>query len=154
MGKMNFNNEDQENEAQQERSENNISEIIEGTSNHVPTQGEIFAANLNELLEERDVSQTDLAQLTNIPKTSINRYVRGKIPKPDRLEKIAYIFGSSIESLISDHHGETSTSSHDIWALSDDEKDLIMDFRSVNSQLQGAVRQILIVYRTNCGNNI
>lgn len=66
-----------------------------------------FSARIKELRENRGLSQQKLAELLNIPRSSITNYETGgmKVPRQKRLNEIADFFGVTVDYLI----GRTST---------------------------------------------
>ena len=62
---------------------------------------DIFSGNLRDLLKEARMTQTDLAEMTGIPKSSISRYIKGqRIPSVTTIIKMAYALDCSVEDLI------------------------------------------------------
>ena len=56
------------------------------------TQQNKFTERLNQALKKHDISQSDLAQLVGVTKSSINLYVKGKsVPRLNVLNKIAKV---------------------------------------------------------------
>lgn len=54
----------------------------------------IISANLQGLLDEYEITQSHLATLLKIPKSSLNEYVKGKsLPKAGNVQKLADYFG-------------------------------------------------------------
>lgn len=66
-----------------------------------------FKERLNQLLEERGISQKELAQRINVDETAMSRYVNGtRTPRIDILTNIAKEFDVSIEYLIGEEEKE------------------------------------------------
>lgn len=62
---------------------------------------EIFSTNLRELLEERKLTQKDLANMSGLAECAISYYVHGqKIPGLRAIINIAYALEISIDELI------------------------------------------------------
>jgi len=60
----------------------------------------IVKLNLDRLMSRYGMSQTDLAERTGIPKTTINGYVKGKsLPTPGNTEKMARLFNVGKEEI-------------------------------------------------------
>ncbi|WP_077317622.1 LexA family protein [Virgibacillus proomii] len=65
------------------------------------SQKEIFAKNLQQLLEARKVDQKDLANYLNTSETSVSNWVKGyKYPRIGNIQKIADYFGVKKSDLI------------------------------------------------------
>lgn len=80
-----------------------------------------FSKRLKELREKKGLSQEQLADRLNIPRSSMTNYESGddeRIPRPKRLESIAEFFGVSVDYLLG--RAETTEFSHA-------EKDLLAD---------------------------
>jgi len=61
----------------------------------------VFAANLQQAIEEKGISQTELSRASGIGRSSISQYVSGKnVPEPDRIRKIAACLGMTPEDLM------------------------------------------------------
>ena len=61
----------------------------------------IFGNNLQSLLDERHLSQSELAKLTGIPRGTISRYVAGKqMPNIRNSIYIAEAFGMILDELV------------------------------------------------------
>lgn len=61
-----------------------------------------FYKRLKRLREDKGLSQEELAEKLNIPRTSVTHYERGddRIPRPKRLQEIADFFGVSVDYLL------------------------------------------------------
>jgi transcriptional regulator with XRE-family HTH domain len=65
-----------------------------------------FPERLKELREARNLSQEELADKLNIPRSSVSHYERPqkdkeiRLPRRERLEKIADFFGVSVDNLL------------------------------------------------------
>ncbi|UUV27565.1 MULTISPECIES: LexA family transcriptional regulator [Lysinibacillus] len=67
------------------------------------TQREIFADNLQALLNSRDVSQKVLAEHLGVSETSVSYWSRGeKYPRIDKIQKIADYFNITMRDLMDD----------------------------------------------------
>lgn len=67
------------------------------------TQREIFADNLQALLNSRDVSQKVLAEHLGVSETSVSYWSRGeKYPRIDKIQKIADYFNITMRDLMED----------------------------------------------------
>lgn len=74
------------------------------------TQREIFAENLQSLLNSRDVSQKVLAEHLGVSETSVSYWTRGeKYPRIDKIQKIADYFNITMRDLMDDK-SKTSSS--------------------------------------------
>ena len=63
---------------------------------------EIFKKNLNNLLNEYNKTQIELANYLGVSNTTINNYVKGyNTPRMDKIDKIAEFFGVDRSTLIS-----------------------------------------------------
>lgn len=79
-----------------------------------------FSDRLKELRIKEDLSQEDLAEKLNIPRTTISHYENDpeRLPRRDRLYEIADFFGVNVEYLL----GRS-----DVVDYTDDEKDFLSD---------------------------
>ena len=69
-----------------------------------------FASNLKNLMDERNITQVELAIAIGKGKSSVSQYLSGKnIPKPDVQEKIAEVLECTVEVL----NGEASAKIED-----------------------------------------
>lgn len=61
-----------------------------------------FSKRLKQLRENKGLSQEELAERLNIPRTSVTHYERGddRIPRPKRLQEIADFFGVSVDYML------------------------------------------------------
>ena len=80
-----------------------------------------FVKRLRNLLESKDMSQTELSKRLNINDSSISRYLRGeRLPKYEVLKQIAEIFDVSTSSLLSNEvQVETQTNYYKIPILNE-----------------------------------
>ena len=68
-----------------------------------------FASKLKQLMEEQQMTQTELASAIGKGKSSVSQYLSGKnIPKADVQEKIAEVLGCSVDYLINDEQSDFS----------------------------------------------
>ncbi|WP_057491073.1 XRE family transcriptional regulator [Streptococcus orisasini] len=71
----------------------------------------VISSNIQRLLEESGMKQSQLASILNIPKSSFNEYVKGRtLPKAGNIQKIADYFGLK-KSDIDPRFSKKSTSS-------------------------------------------
>lgn len=61
-----------------------------------------FSKRLKQLREDKGLSQEELAERLNIPRTSVTHYERrdDRIPRPKRLQEIADFFGVSVDYML------------------------------------------------------
>jgi transcriptional regulator with XRE-family HTH domain len=60
----------------------------------------IFGKRLGQLLDARGILQVDLAKHLNVSKTTVSRYIKGRIPDADTLDRIANFFEVSVDYLL------------------------------------------------------
>lgn len=86
-----------------------------------------FGERLKELRNKRSISQSKLAELTNLHYTQIGRYEKSKsLPSSDILKKLAEIFSVSIDYLIEGTTEDTAKSFiHD--------RDLLKQFKEIEA---------------------
>lgn len=64
---------------------------------------EIFAFNLKSRMEDKDVSQNELARYLNVSPTSVNNWCRGlKTPRMDKIDRLCKFFNISRSDLMED----------------------------------------------------
>ncbi|MCM8900524.1 helix-turn-helix transcriptional regulator [Caldicoprobacter algeriensis] len=62
---------------------------------------DIFIKRLQELLDEKDMTQRELAERIGVTEVTISRYINGeRKPRIDIIGKIAEVFGVSIDYLL------------------------------------------------------
>lgn len=83
-----------------------------------------FSKRLKKLREEVGLSQEELAEKLNIPRSSVSHYEgeHARLPRQKRLNEIADFFGVSVDYLI----GRANTKK-----LTEDEKDFIKDSKEL-----------------------
>lgn len=65
---------------------------------------EIFAKNLQFYIEQKGVSQNELAKYLDVSPTSVNNWCRGlKTPRMDKVDKICTYFHIKRSDLLNDH---------------------------------------------------
>lgn len=98
------------------------------------TEQESFIKKLSILLEEKNITQRELAEKINVTEVTISRYLSGeRSPRIEIVSKIAEFFGVTIDSLL----GKEETSSVD----TNDEK--LMAFWEEYKDLEDADKNIL-----------
>ena len=98
------------------------------------TEQESFIKKLSILLEEKNITQRELAEKINVTEVTISRYLSGeRSPRIEIVSKIAEFFGVSIDSLL----GKEETASLD----TNDEK--LMAFWEEYKDLEDADKNIL-----------
>lgn len=55
--------------------------------------------NLINLLEEKNISLAELARQTNVPKSNLSSWLKGRSPNLDQLDKVARFLGTTIDFL-------------------------------------------------------
>lgn len=71
------------------------------------TQTEIFAANLNRILAEKNFRQIDVAQSIGVSPQTFNTWTQGKaIPRMDKVQRLADFFCVSKSELIEEHYDD------------------------------------------------
>ncbi|HIW86021.1 MAG TPA: helix-turn-helix domain-containing protein [Candidatus Eubacterium faecipullorum] len=74
----------------------------------------VFAKNLNRLMEEHNVSQTDIKNILGVSKSTVSAWCNGiKIPRMDKIETLAKFFNCRKSDLIEDKPKESETKSTD-----------------------------------------
>ena len=67
----------------------------------------IFSENLNRLLKEKDMQQSELARRVGTGAATVNDWVKGRsMPRTPALQKIAAVFGCGMSDLLSANSGE------------------------------------------------
>lgn len=71
---------------------------------------EIFSKNLRYYMDERGISQNELAKHLNVSPTSVNNWCNGyKTPRMDKVDKICSFFHIQRSDLMNDRNSETSS---------------------------------------------
>lgn len=69
----------------------------------------IFARNLTKILEDNNMSQTELAKYLGVTKGSVSQWCLGeKMPRMDKVQKIAIKFNLSLSDLVEDKSNKSS----------------------------------------------
>ena len=107
----------------------------------------VFDERLKTAMKNKNVSQSELCQLTSIPKSAMSQYVSGKfIPRQDRLMEMARLLGVEPGWLLGyDTDGE----------LSERERELIVAYR-LDTEFRGRVDELLdgrVVFRAAKSND-
>ena len=100
--------------------------------------------HLKELRERRGLYQKDVAAHLKVDRTTYGKYETGDSePSFEILKKIALFYKVSIDYLLDFDGCIQNTEKEPPFILSEDEKQLISDFRSLNRQGQDFIRQAL-----------
>lgn len=92
------------------------------------TQREVFAANLNKLMNARGLEQIDIVRRLNTTASTVSDWVNGKkYPRVDTMQEIANFLGVRISDLTSE-----DAETNDMSYLDEDERELIAIFRRLN----------------------
>lgn len=59
----------------------------------------MLANNLTDLLEKNNISLSELSRRTDVPKSNLSSWLRGRSPNLEQLDKVAQYFGTTIEQL-------------------------------------------------------
>lgn len=71
----------------------------------------MFSKNLKAVMDERNMTQTQLSALTGVAKSGISQYLSGKtMPKPNVVQKLADALETSVDFLM----GENATMDTDV----------------------------------------
>ncbi|WP_151505743.1 helix-turn-helix domain-containing protein, partial [Staphylococcus aureus] len=93
-----------------------------------------FSSNLERLMNKRDMSDSELAELVDVNRTTVTRWRKGiRSPKLDKLPEIANVFGVKPLDLI-----------HDM-----DDSKIIEEIHNVSSQLTPPRQSNVLKYATN-----
>lgn len=104
---------------------------------------------IKELRIEQELSQSNMAENLGISRFVLANYEREiNQPAPDMLIKIADFFGVSIDYLLGreDDFGMVNVVSID---LSDEEKRLLQDYRSLAEPLKKMIRDTISTFKTS-----
>ena len=79
--------------------EDNISNIL-----NISNQKRIFSNNLKKYMESKDINISELANLLNIPYTTVNDWIKAiNYPRRDKLIKLADLFNVDVTELTEEH---------------------------------------------------
>ena len=105
-----------------------------------------FGLQLDLLLKAVDISQTKLASLTNVPRVSINRYIRGQSDiRSSDVIKLLFALGIDLKEIIYNHLKKISKESES----SEDIMEVAQDIESVFKNLNPYERKTYIGYLVN-----
>jgi transcriptional regulator with XRE-family HTH domain len=97
----------------------------------------IFAENLAFLLDEKGVSQVELARALNVATGTVSGWVNGKkYPRADAMEKIAERLGVRMSILVAEN-------GRNVFETERDEAELLAAFRRADPITQSNVRKLL-----------
>ncbi|MDR2569334.1 MAG: helix-turn-helix domain-containing protein [Oscillospiraceae bacterium] len=101
-----------------------------------------FGNRLGSLIEERDITQKELAKQLNIAASTMSSYVQNtREPEFSTLKALAEYFKVSTDYLLGVHTGKTSTNK---------ESELLRIFRSLSAEQQDiCIEQCKVFVRTN-----
>lgn len=101
-----------------------------------------FGNNLRTLIEERDITQKELAKQLNIAPSTMGSYVQNtREPDYATLKSIAKFFDVSIDYLLDNHTGKAATYQED---------ELLRIFRSLNPEQRDiCIEQCRVFVRMN-----
>lgn len=105
------------------------------------TAREIFVSNLHRLMEDRRVSQMDIATVLRItPSTVSDWYLGKKYPRVDTMQRLADLFEVPMSSLT------TAVTSNSITEITELEKRLLMAYRAADSRAQEDALEMLLAH--------
>ncbi len=100
-----------------------------------------FGERLAELLKKRGMKQTDLCELTGIPKSAISQYVSGKIePRQDRVREIADILEVDPAWLVGFKPAELSE--RELWLI-----DIYRSNETARAAIEKVAEEYMLVFR-------
>jgi len=98
---------------------------------------QVMATNIIRYMEQNNVKATDICKALGIKHNTFSDWVNGKTyPRIDKIEMMANYFGVSKACLVED-------ASNVDYAISDDEMNLIIEFRKSDLETQKMVRRLL-----------
>ena len=106
----------------------------------------IFATNLNKLMNINNKTRRDLSDALGISYFTITAWVNGtKYPRMDKVELLARYFGVSKSDLIEEETIDKSHPTHPTITVTEGERMLLDLFRSVPEEKQEMVLQMIRV---------
>ena len=98
---------------------------------------QVMAANISRYMEQKNVKATDICKALGIKHNTFSDWVNAKTyPRIDKIEMMANYFGVSKACLVEDQINVD-------YQLSDEEMNLIIEFRRSDLETQNMVRRIL-----------
>lgn len=89
----------------------------------------VFQDNLKAIRNSRGISQTELAKMLNVGRSTIAMYETGdREPNFETLQKLSQIFGCSVDYLLTGKPGLTVSAS-DPWFPDEDEDELLEELQ-------------------------
>lgn len=99
----------------------------------------VISGNLKRLLAEKNITQADLAKAIGENRTTVNMWVAGKaIPRFPKFAKLAEFFGCRVSDITEPYMIEVEP-----IIFSDDERELIFEYRKADNMTKEMVRRTL-----------
>lgn len=99
-----------------------------------------FASKLRTLLDEKGMTNAQLAALINVTPTSVGNYCNGREPKSGELYRISKVFGITMEELLTGQPGPQHGASDSVWKLKAEHAE--QKLAAVKSALSGLLKKI------------
>lgn len=110
------------------------------------TAREVFVKNLRHYMEEREVSQADIASRMGLTASTVSDWYKGKnYPRVDAMQRLATILDISMREL--------TTETEEDFSLSPDESALISDYRQLSPDGKTYIRQTMAMAVQTYGKN-
>lgn len=102
------------------------------------TNKEVMARNIQYYMQKNNVTATELCKLLDIKQNTFSDWVNAKTyPRIDAIEKMAQYFHISKAFLVEDVK--------EMEIFTDDERNMIFDYRTADAETQKMIRRILEV---------
>lgn len=73
----------------------------------MPTKREIFSQNVRNAIDHSHLTQVDISMKVGVSKGSVSDWYHGRTyPRPDKMEALAAVLGTTVYDLITDHENE------------------------------------------------
>lgn len=106
---------------------------------------EIFVRNMRKFMQEKNITQADIAQKMKLTASTVSDWYKGKnYPRVDAMQRLAAIFEVSMRELTTDVEEE--------FILSSDERRLVNAYRALTPEgrdkVQAYVSDISVLYQS------
>lgn len=99
-----------------------------------------FASKLRTLLDEKGMTNAQLAALIEVTPTSVGNYCNGREPKSGELYRLSKVFGVSMEELLTGTVGPRGGAADSVWKLKAEHAE--QKLNALKTALTGLIKKI------------
>lgn len=99
-----------------------------------------FASRLQQLLSEKGMSKSQLADIVGVSPTAIGNYCSGRIPRADELHRISRAFGVTMEEMLTGERSKRAEPAAGVWKVKAEHAE--QKLAAVKSALSGLLKKI------------